>query len=122
MTIKLNTLDNADTEAISAFRFRLYRLFSLPHKTRVAMRFPAMITSSCHTCMLIELFYIGMPVVRTDGRAFGHLTTKIYWMHRLPNNLTLGTPLRALRTRESYALKIGYKRRYRNSPKKNNRP
>ena len=34
---KLNTLDNADTETISAFRFRLYRLFSLPHNTRVAM-------------------------------------------------------------------------------------
>ena len=40
---KLNTLDNTDTETISAFRFRL----------------------------LIELFYIGMPVVRTDGRSVG---------------------------------------------------
>ena len=117
---KLNTLDNADTETISAFRFRLYRLFSLPHNTRVAMRFPAKITSSCHTCTLIELFYIGMPVVQTDGRAFGHLTTKIYRMHRLPNNITLGTPLRPPRARESCALKIGYKRRYRNLPKKNN--
>ena len=117
---KLNTLDNVDTETISAFRFRLYRLFSLPHKTRVAMRFPSKITFSCHTCMLIELFYIGMSVVRTDGRAFGHLTTKIYRMHRLPNNITLGTPLRPPRARESCALKISYKRRYRNSPKKNN--
>ena len=63
---KLNTLDNANTETISAFRYRLYRLFSLPHNTLVAMWLPAKITSSCHTCMLIELFYIGMPVVRTD--------------------------------------------------------
>ena len=29
--------------------------------------------------MLIELFYIGMPVVRTDGRSgYGHVTTKIF--------------------------------------------
>ena len=40
---KLNTLDNTDTETISAFRFPL----------------------------LIELFYIGMPVVPTDGRSVG---------------------------------------------------
>ena len=117
---KLNTLDNADTETISAFRYRLYRLFSLPHNTLVAMWLPAKITSSCHTCMSIELFYIGMPVVRTDWRVFGHLTTKIYRMHRLPNNITLGTPLRPPRARESCALKIGYKRRYRNSPQNNN--
>ena len=35
------------------------------------MRFLAKITSSYHTCMLIELFYIGTPVVRTDGRSVG---------------------------------------------------
>ena len=35
------------------------------------MRFPAKITSSYRTCMLIELFYIGTPVVRTDGRSVG---------------------------------------------------
>ena len=44
------------------------------------MRFPPKVTSSCHTCFLIELIYIGMPVVRTDG----HMTTKISRMHRLP--------------------------------------
>ena len=44
----------------------------------MAMRFPAKITSSCHTCMLIELFYIGMPVVRSSGRAYGHVTNKIF--------------------------------------------
>ena len=35
------------------------------------MRFPAKITSSYHTCVLIELFSIGTPVVRTDGRSVG---------------------------------------------------
>ena len=66
--------------------------------------------------MLIELFYIGMPVVRTDGRAggrsvgrvYGHVTTKISRMHRLPNFFTHGAPLRA---RESSAIKRVY---YRN--------
>ena len=33
--------------------------------------------------MLIELFYIGMPVVRTDGRAYGHVITKFSRMGRL---------------------------------------
>ena len=32
-------------------------------------------TSSCHTCMLIGLFYIGMPVVGTDGQAGGCTVT-----------------------------------------------
>ena len=48
--------------------------------------------------LLIELFYIGMPVVRTDGRsrwrAYIHLTAKISRLHRLPNFLTHGAPLR----------------------------
>ena len=39
------------------------------------MRFPVKITSSCHTRMLIEIFYIGMPVVRTDGRSVGQTLT-----------------------------------------------
>lgn len=28
--------------------------------------------------LFIELFYIHMPVVRTDGRTYGHVITKIY--------------------------------------------
>ena len=72
---KLNTLDNTDTETISAFRFRLYWLFCclcftrrrwlcdfLPKKPPVAFGLPY---------LLIELFYIGMPVVRTDGLSGG---------------------------------------------------
>ena len=105
-----------DTPYRNNFRFPFSSLLtlylSLLHKTRVAMRFPAKITWSCHTCMLIELFYIGMPVVRTDGRAggqvYGHVTTKISRMHRLPNFFTHGAPLRA---RESSAIKRVY---YRN--------
>ena len=33
--------------------------------------------------------------VRTDGRTYGHVTTKISRMHRLPNFLSHGSPLRA---------------------------
>ena len=38
------------------------RVISFQIKPRVAFGLP---------CLLIELFYIGMPVVRTDGRAGG---------------------------------------------------
>ena len=76
MTINI-TSDNKDTETISAFRFRLYLVaFGLPY-------------------LLVELFYIGIPVVRTDGRAYDHVITKISRMGRLPNFLTHGAPLRA---------------------------
>ena len=37
-----------------------------------------------------ELFYIGMPVVRTDGRGYSHVITKISRMGRLLNFLTQG--------------------------------
>ena len=36
-----------------------------------------------------------MPVVRTDGRAYGHVITKFSGMGRLPHFLTHGVPLRA---------------------------
>ena len=36
-----------------------------------------------------------MPVVRTDGRAYGHVITKFSGMGRLPHLLTHGVPLRA---------------------------
>ena len=32
--------------------------------------------------LLIELFCIGIPVVRTDRRTYGHVTIKIFRMHR----------------------------------------
>ena len=65
------------------------------------MRFPAKITSSCIwvAILLIELFYLGMPVVRTDGRAggraYGHVITKFSRMGRLLHFLTHGATLRA---------------------------
>ena len=84
---------------LSVFVFIDSLVFSALHKTPVAMRFPAKIISSCHTCMLIELFYTGMPVVgtygRLGGRAYGHATTKFCRMHRLPNFLAPGSPLLA---------------------------
>ena len=54
--------------------------------------------------LLIELFYIGMPVVRTDGRAggrsvHGHVITKFSRMGILPHSFTHGAPQRASRAR-----------------------
>ena len=53
--------------------------------------------------LLIELFYIGMPVVRTDRRAggravYGHVITKFSRMGH--NFFTYGAPLRALSARD----------------------
>ena len=43
---------------------------------------------------------IGFPVVRTDGRAYGHVITKFSRMGRLPHFLSYGAPsTRALRAR-----------------------
>ena len=69
------------------------RVISFQIKPRVAFRLP---------CLLIELFYIGMPVVWTDGQAGGrsvgrsvyvHVTTKFCRMSRLPYFLSYGAPL-----------------------------
>ena len=48
---------------------------------------------------------MGMPVVRTDGRAvgrsvYGHVITKFSRMGSLPHFFTHGAPLRALRARD----------------------
>ena len=56
-------------------------LWSLLHMTRLAMRFLAKKPRVAFGLPypLIELFYIGMPVVRTDGRTdgwtYGYVTT-----------------------------------------------
>ena len=43
--------------------------------------------------LLIELFYIGMAVVRTDGRSvYGHVITKFPGMGRLLQFLSYGAP------------------------------
>ena len=42
---------------------------------------------------------VGFPVVRTDGRAYGHVITK-FFLGRLPHFLSYGAPpTRALRER-----------------------
>ena len=58
-----------------------------PKQPRVAFGLPY---------LLIELFYIGTPVVRTDGRAYSHVITKFPRMGRLLHLLTHGSPLNAL--------------------------
>ena len=67
----------------------------LPNKTWVAFGLPY---------LLIELFYIGMPVVRTEGRSSGraggrsvysHVITKFSRMGRLPHFLSYGALLAA---------------------------
>ena len=54
--------------------------------------------------LLIELFYIGIPVVRqgrSGGRSvYGHAITKFSWMGSLSHFFTHGAPLRAIRARE----------------------
>ena len=45
--------------------------------------------------LLIELFYIGMPVVRTDGRAYCHVITKFSRMGRFFVPMGLRSSLRA---------------------------
>ena len=73
MTIYLshvNNLDNTDTETISAFRFRLYWLFSC--LTRVAMRFPAKITSSYISVAIpVDWVILHWYACGADGRSLG---------------------------------------------------
>ena len=101
---EVNNLENTDTETISAFRLFCCLCFTrcgwlcdfLSKKPRVAFGMPY---------LFIELFYIGMPVVRTDVRlvgrwVYGHVITKFPRMGSLPHFLTHGAPLRALRARE----------------------
>ena len=68
----------------------------------VAMRFPAKITSSCFWLpyLMMELFYIGMPVVWTDRRTVTWLPKFLGWVdyHIF---LGLGLRSRALRAREA---------------------
>ena len=63
----------------------------------MAIRFPVKITSSCLLVSIpvVELFYIGMPVVRTDGlwgarSVYGHVITKFSRMGGLLHFLTHG--------------------------------
>ena len=64
-------LDNTDIETVSAFRFRLYWLFSWLCFTRRGWQ----CDSRRLRYLVIELFYIGMPVVRSGGRSVGRTVT-----------------------------------------------
>ena len=61
--------------------------------------------------LLIELLYIGMPVVRTDGRSlarsvYGHVISKFSRMGRLPHFLSHGaTPTRSAKRRAGTSAK-----------------
>ena len=76
-------------------------------KVREAMRFTA---ETCRNVRVLEMqnfipaYMRGWTYVTVDL-----LRTKISWMHRLPNFLTHGVPLRALRARESSAIKTASK-------------
>ena len=71
--------------------------------------------------LLIELFYIGIPVLQTDGRSpahsvYGHVITKFSRMGRLPHVLSYGAPAwsSANNNNNNIALKeIEKKRRYK---------
>ena len=82
--------------------FLTFVVFACFATTRVNMRFRAQNTRDsaqdsiqCRKC-------IGSPVVRTDGHTDGctdgrsrdyYVTTKIFWLDRLPNFLSNGAPL-----------------------------
>ena len=77
----VNTLDNTDTETISAFRFRLYWLFNCLCFTRggwlrlMAMQFPAKITSSCiWVAIPVEWVTLHWYACGADGRFFGFVS------------------------------------------------
>ena len=55
------------------------------------------------SCFLLVCLWCGRSGDRAIGRTYGHVATKISLMHRLPNFLTHGAGLRALRGPESFA-------------------
>ena len=91
--VSVNIKNNVekDTTLLLFFLFKSPggHAFSFQIKPWVAFRLPY---------PLIELFYIGMPVVRTDDRAvgrsgmYGHVITKFSRMGRLPHFLSYGAP------------------------------
>ena len=67
------------------------------------MRFTAE-TRGCLKCKISRPFLDeGVDVLTDVPRTDDFLRTQISWIHRLPNFLTYGAPLRALRARESHA-------------------
>ena len=77
---------------------------------------------------MIELFYRGMPVVRTNGLSggrpvYGHVITKFSRMGRLLHFVTHGAPPTRFARESSanwYYLKVNEKKVYESKCKKNN--
>ena len=83
--VSVNITNNAEKDKT------LLLLFFFFLKVRAAMLKPWVEIGLPY--LLIELFYIGMPVVRTDGRSlarsvYGHVITKFFRMARLPHFLS----------------------------------
>ena len=57
-------------------------------------------------CLFIDLFYIGMPVVPTNGWTYSHVITKISRMGRLPHFLKYGATLERARRAWSSAMNV----------------
>ena len=104
-----------DTETISAFRFRLYWLFSCLCLTRrggyaISHQNNLELHLGCHTCWLSYLHWYAFSA---DGRSLGRSTVTL-----LPNFLgwidflTHAAPLRALHARESSATIKGDKQKF----------
>ena len=106
MTVNLSliTLDNTDTETISAFRFRLYWLFSCLCFTMqeagsyaISRQNNLELHLGCHTCLLGSFTLVCLWCRRTGGRAYGHVITKFSRMGGFLYFLTHGAPMRELR-------------------------
>ena len=72
--VSVNIKNNAEKDKSGSFQIKPWVAFRLPY-------------------LLIELFFIGVPMVSKVGWTYGHVTIKIYRMHRSPNVLTHGAPL-----------------------------
>ena len=104
MHVSVNIKNNVEKDTTLSLLFLSKSLgghaFSFQIKPWVAFRLPY---------LLIELFYIGMPAVRTESRSvYGHVITKL---------LTHGALLRALRAPELRKKRVTQK--YRNHPQNN---
>ena len=78
---KLNTLDNTDTETISAFRFRLYLLFSCDAGGYAISRQNNLeLHLGCHTCWLNYFTLVCLWCGRTVGRTVTWLPNFVGWV------------------------------------------
>ena len=103
---KLNTLDNTDIETTFAFLFvfidSLIVSASQDAGGHAIFRHKNPRVTFGLSYLLIESFYIGMSVVRTDVRLRDYKSQpKFLGYIRQANLLTHGAPLRALRARKS---------------------